>query len=470
MTSKLSSFRKLHLALILSVVAGLGAGGWFAFARGKSGANGSDHSDEHARPAPSVTVEVVSPRAGGIDRVCVQPGTVEPFESADLYAKASGFLVEQKVDIGSRVTRGDLLARISVPEYEKQVQRDRARVKAAEAKVRQMEAHVVAAESEAKAADASVKRAKSLVLAKTAYRKYREKQLARYNELAARQAIEQRVVDEQEDYFLSAQEGENEAKEAVNAATEKAATARARIDQAKADLEQANSEVGVAMADLERSQVLLDYTVVKAPYTGIVTRRSFHIGDFVKSADQGGATSLLSVERTDVMRVVVQVPDRDVPYVSLGDPAVVEIDALPGAVFKTGTAGPVAVSRWSDAEDPTTRTMRTEIDVKNPDDQLRHGMYGRVTLTLQKGSPTAVRIPTPSITSRAPGGKGTVRLVRGEKIETVQVVLGADNGVEVEILSGLTAGDRVVVRTSGPVTDGATVSVAGAKSEPAAAH
>jgi len=65
--------------------------------------------------APDLAVEVISPQAGGIDRMCVQPGTLEPFESADLYAKASGFLVEMKVDIGSRVTEKDVLARLADP-------------------------------------------------------------------------------------------------------------------------------------------------------------------------------------------------------------------------------------------------------------------------------------------------------------------------------------------------------------------
>src|SRR5207302_365348 len=147
--------------------------------------------------------------------------------------------------------------------------------------------------------------ANALVRARTAFRKYREKQRIRFEELAAKQAVEPRVVDEQEEYFLSAQESENEAKESVNAAIERVATAKAKIAQAKADLEEATAEVGVAGADLERSQVLLDYTAVKSPYTGVVTRRSFHIGDFIRSADQGGTTPLLAVERTDVMRVIV---------------------------------------------------------------------------------------------------------------------------------------------------------------------
>jgi hypothetical protein len=193
----------------------------------------------------------------------------------------------------------------------------------------------------------------------------------------------------------------------------------------------------------------------------VVTRRTFHVGDFIKSADQSGGTPLLTVERTDKMRVIVQVPDRDIPFVSLGDPAVVEIDSLPGVVFQTRGATTVAVARWAESEDPATRTMRTEIDVTNSDNRLRRGMYGRATLTLQTGAASAVRVPTATVVSRGPGSKGTVRVVRGDRVQTVPVTLGADNGVEVEVLTGLTTADRVVVSTSGPVDDGGVVTVAG---------
>jgi HlyD family secretion protein len=418
-----------------------------------------------AAPPPSaggaVPVEVVRPTAGGIRRVCTQPGTVEPFEAADLYAKASGFLAEQAVDIGSRVKKGDILARIAVPEYEKQVQRDAARVKDAAAKVKQMEAHLAAAKSEAKAADAAVTLAKVMVRAKTSYRQYREKQLGRFKELAKERALDARAVDEQEDFYLSALEAENAAKEGVNAASERASTARAKIDQAVADVDEANAGVEVAAAELERSQVLLAYTVIRSPYTGVVTRRTYHVGDFVKSADQGGTTPVLAVERTDVMRVVVRVPDRDVPYVSMGDPAVVEIDALPGVVFETKGTNKVGVSRWADAEDPQSRTMRTEVDVPNPEDRLRHGMYGRVALTLSEGTPGAVRVPSAALSGKAEGGRGTVRVVRDGKAHAVPVRYATDNGIEAEVVTGLAPTDVVIVRASGPLDEGTSVAIGG---------
>lgn len=453
------SFRKLLWFIIF--VAVVGGGGFLiwsqrgpisaAFGSDKS-ANAGESSTPSATPVP---VDVTRPRAGGIERVSVQPGSVEPFEMADLYTKASGFLAEQSVDIGSRVKAGDVLAKLTVPEYEKQVARDQARVRDAQAKVRQAEAGIKSAEAESRAADAAVGLAKVTVRAKTAYRQYREKQLTRIKELAASRAVDARLADEQEDFYQSAVEGESSAKEQVNAALERAAAAKSKVVQAEADLDEAKAGVGVAEAELARSEVLLGYTVIKSPYTGVITRRSFHPGDFIKAADQGGNTPLLTVERTDKMRVVVQVPDRDVGYVDVGDLATVEIDALPGRSFKG------KVARFAEAEDPTTRLMRTEVDVPNPDGKLRRGMYGRATLVLEAGSPGAVRIPSAAVVERKDGGVAVVRVVVDGKVALRPVTVGADNGTEIEILTGLTQADVVVVRASRPVSEGTAVATSG---------
>jgi RND family efflux transporter MFP subunit len=239
------------------------------------------------------------------------------------------------------------------------------------------------------------------------------------------------------------------------------------VAQAQADLRYAEAEVETAKDKLEQSKVLLDYTIIRSPYTGVVTQRNFHPGDFIRSADAGYAKGervpILAVERTDLMRVVIQVPERDVPFVDCGDPAVVEVDALPGVVFKTRGADKVEVSRLAASEDPQTRMMRTEVHLKNPDRMLRRGMFGRVTVTLQVGAPGAFRIPSAALFGKAGDGKGVLRLVRGAKAALVPVRIGADNGSDVEILFGLTAEDRVIVLAAGPISEGTAVAVADSK-------
>src|SRR5262249_20141029 len=159
------------------------------------------------------------------------------------------------------------------------------------------------------------------------------------------------------------------------------------------------------------------------PYDGVVTQRNFFPGDFVKAATQGASQlPLLTVERTDKMRVVVQIPDRDVPYTDPGDEAVVEIDALPGEAFKG------AVARIADAEDPQTRLMRVEIDLDNPKGKIHQGMYGRVSILLDKCA-NLLSVPSSSLVGKSDGGKGTVFVVRDGRLHRVPVVIGVDNGV-----------------------------------------
>ena len=457
MTPHRSPIRWVLIVAIVLIVAGLGVGGWYAYGRGKSG---EATQTEELKPAPPVTVEVVHPEPGGIRLLSTQPGTVEPFESADLYSKVSGFLVEQSVDIGSRVTKGQVLARISVPEFEKQVERDKAKVNNARAKVKQMEAHLTAARAESRAADATVILNTILVKSKTAFRLYREKQLNRIKGLVAKEAETQKLQDEQEEYYTSSLEAENAAMESVNTARERAAAAKAQIIQAEADVEESKSEVEVADADLAKSKVWLDYTIIRSPYTGVVTKRNFFPPQaFIKAADQTGSLPLLVVERTDLMRVVIQVPDRDVPYVHLGAPAIIQIDALPGAVYQTKGSEKIGISRWATAEDPTTRTMRTEVDVPNPDGKLGHGMYGRATLILSEGAPNAMRVPSAALVGKAEDGRGSVRVVRDGKVQQVPVQYTTDNGVKVEIVSGLALTDQVIVRSYAPIEVGAAVTV-----------
>ena len=115
------SHRWIWLGL-LAIALGGGGGFWYWKAHRKTG--GPSPAEESKT---QVAVEAVQPQRGGLERNCVQPGSLERFEGADIYAKVSGFLAEQWVDIGSPVKRGQVLAKISVPEFDKLVQRRQGR-------------------------------------------------------------------------------------------------------------------------------------------------------------------------------------------------------------------------------------------------------------------------------------------------------------------------------------------------------
>ena len=123
-------------------------------------------------------------------------------------------------------------------------------------------------------------------------------------------------------------------------------------------------------------------------------------GDYVRAAtDSGGGRPLLTVERTDKMRVVFQMPDRDVPYCNVGDRAVVEIDALPGPPLEA------KVSRMASSEDPTSRLMHVEIDLPNPTGKIAQGMYGHVTIFLDQGA-DLLSVPSSALTGKGEQGNG----------------------------------------------------------------
>ncbi|MFO1096323.1 MAG: efflux RND transporter periplasmic adaptor subunit [Planctomycetaceae bacterium] len=460
-----SARRRRIVTLVLILVAGVGIAAVLLRHRDRgaahrSGDSGSSvHAAEFRGAVEATKVEVVTPRHGGIQRTCDQPGTVEPFESADLYAKVSGFLEQQNVDIGSHVHAGDLLVKISVPELEKQVARDEATVAHEQASVQQAEAKVKSAEAEAKAAQVGLTTAETVHRAKTSYRKYREKQLARLKSLNAESAIEAKVVDESQDYYESAVEAEAAAKVAVAKAQEDATAAVARIALAQAELAEKHAAVLVAEAELQRSRVLFGYSEIRSPYDGVITKRTFYRGAFIRAADSGGTQpALLSVERTDRMRVIVYVPDRDVPYVKVDDPAELHVDALPGHVLK-GT-----VSRMADSEDPGTRTMRTEVDVDNPDRVLRTGMFGHAVLRLASGSESAFTIPSSALVAKGEHHQAKIRIVHNGKVQTVPVEIGTDNGINVEVLAGLQEGQKVVINVNGTLQDNVPVEVIERKS------
>src|SRR5262249_1569434 len=270
-------------------------------------------------------------------------------------------------------------------------------------------------------------------------------------DLYAEHAIEEKLVDEKEEARDAAVEAERAARAAVLTAKAQVVAEEAKIEQALADVADAEAAVNVAQAELERAEVLVKFATIVSPYDGVVTQRNFFPGDFVKSATESGAhVPLLVVERTDRMRVVVQIPDRDVPYADPGDPAEVEIDALPGQKF------PAKISRIASSEDPQTRLMRVEIDLPNPMGKIRRGRDGRVTILREKAG-DVFSVPPSCLVGKTEDGKGSVYVIRDGHAYLTPVQVGADNGLRVGILAGIKADDEIVLHPNGTLRDGTPV-------------
>jgi RND family efflux transporter MFP subunit len=389
-------------------------------------------------PARAHRVRVAQVRPGAIPRTTTQPGSLHAFESADLYAKVSGYLKHQNVDIGDRVVQGAALATIDAPELVKDAERAADAVAQAKVAVNQAQTRVATAESEVTAAKAAVAQVEAEVDRATSNRKYRETETARYKDLLEKNAIPKQIMTEQEEHLSAATASEHAARAAAVKARADVSSTDSRLAQAKADLLQAQRGVPLAENSLERAKLMVAYTRIVSPYDGIVTLRGFHPGDFIRAADAGSSSPLFRVARTDKMRVVVFVPDRDVPYLDPGDPAEITFDALPQQTFQG------KVARSAGSEDPSSWTMRTEIDLENRGNKLREGMYGVVRIVLDEGRPGPTIPASAVFVSSRFGSDACFRIVDGRAVET-PIKIGIDDGGLVQCLEGVNNGDTVAV-------------------------
>ncbi len=220
-----------------------------------------------------------------------------------------------------------MLAEINVPRDAKTVEEAASLVEQARAQVVQADARIRMAEAQRDAAAAAAKVAESDLERLVARRKFAEKQYARINGLVAERATTSLVADEQLSDLDAATAAERTGSAEIQSAKAKVLGAQAAIEQAKADALEAKANLGVVQARLDRLKVNLVYAKIVAPFDGVVTHRTFHPGALIRSATEGGQPQpLLTVKRTDVMRVVVLVPDRDVALTRVGDSAVVSVE------------------------------------------------------------------------------------------------------------------------------------------------
>jgi RND family efflux transporter MFP subunit len=446
----------LGLAAVLLGAAGVAI--WAYMGRGaehsqKAGESSAGHT---GFPRSNVLkVKVVKPQRGGMARVTSQPGTIRAFEYAPLYTKVSGFVKTLNVDRGSKVKKNDVLAEIYDPERDVAVIQAEAALEHAHAAVEQARADISTANASVRAALAKQNEAKATLVQMNAQRDYRKKEYVRISDLVARRSAEERLKDEELDHYHSAEAAVLSAEAGIETAAAELAEAKAKVEKAEADLKAAVAQVQVAKANVQMAKVFVDYEKIRSPYDGFVTYRgeSVHPGSFIRAATEGGGEEpLLTVAYVNKMRTIVPVPDNQVPYCHVGDPATVTLDALAGREFKG------EISRVSESEDLNDRTMRVEIDLDNPDGVLRDGMFGRATILLEQVIKN-LTIPSSSFIERNGKGEGKVVVIRDGKTRRVNVHVGMDSGLRSEIITGLKDDDLVVLQPDASVADGTPVEV-----------
>jgi membrane fusion protein, multidrug efflux system len=223
---------------------------------------------------------------------------------------------------------------------------------------------------------------------------------------------------------------------------------------AKQDVDVAEAASQGAKHLVEQRAALRDYTKVRAPYAGIITARFADPGALIQvaTASSSGAIPLFTIMDLDTVRVYTNVPQDDSPWVVPGTTkATVSVTGLEGRSF-TGT-----VTRSTLALDPSTRSLLVEIDLPNPDHALRPGTFVEVTLGLRE-IPNALVLPPQAVIS-GPTGK-SLFIIEDGHAKSVPVQTGISDGRWIEISSGLSGDEEVVVVGKRKLVEGSPVSAA----------
>src|SRR6202035_4664755 len=346
---------------------------------------------------PTVTVGVTKVVKKSLGRQLTLSSELVPFQEIDVYAKESGYVKTLLVDYGTHVKAGQVMAVLEIPELEAQLQEGQAEIKNAANQVRRAQHELERYEAQYKALHLQYTRLNS--------------------------------VFESQPGIVAQQE--------VDDAQGKDLAASSQVDAGQAAQEAAQSQLSVAKAKLAHDQSLFDYSRITAPVPGVVTERYANLGTLVQAGTTSStAIPIVKLSEDDLFRLVIPVPESYVRYIKIGDRVDVRVPSL-------NRTFPGKVARFSVDVREDTRTMHTEVDVQNRDRVLIGGMYADADLTLEH------KEDIPSVPLQAvnhEGDKTTVFVVdANHQIVDRPLSLGLQTATDAEVVSGLSAGEQVVV-------------------------
>jgi multidrug efflux system membrane fusion protein len=328
------------------------------------------------------TVAVVSPRQESPDEELVLPCSLEAYEESPIYARTNGYLLRWYRDIGSHVTKGELLAEIDTPEVDQEYNQALA---ARQQIVAQMDLAKISAD--------------------------------RWQKL-----VKSKSVSEQEN------------------------------DVQSSGYRQAQASLADADANVRRLGELEGFKKVYAPFTGVLTRRNVDPGALINAGAGATGRELFDMARVDTLRIFSSVPQAYSPFTKNGTKATITLQEYPGQTF-TGV-----VARTAEAITNATRTLYTEVDIPNKDGRLLPGSFGEVHFSVGSGA-NKVTIPVNALLFRAAGPQAAVVGPDG-KVELRHIDIGRDYGTTLEILSGVSPTDKIIVNPSDSIESGQLVHVA----------
>ena len=358
---------------------------------------GCKSGDSQPKAAEIRSATVVRVARENLSSKLIVAGQFQAYQEVDLHAKVSGYIRRINVDIGDRVRAGQVIATLEVPELN-------AQVAGAQAEVRHSESEIARAKSELSGAESNY------AALHAAYTRLEQASKERPGLIAEQEIDDARAKDQ---------------------------NAEAHINIAKSALEATEHQLGVSRADNQRVQAMSDYSVVSAPFNGVVTMRYADTGSLIQAGTTSSTQSMpvVKLAQSDILRLRMPVPESDVAFIEIGSDVRVNVQAT-GRIF-TGK-----IIRFSRALDTATRTMVAEVDVPNPDLKLSPGMYAETEISLQRRD-NVLAIPADALVQ---GGNAPYVLTvdAAGRVQKREVIPGIEGPERVEIVKGLHEGETVI--------------------------
>ncbi len=362
---------------------------------------------ESVTRAPVVNVGRVhlAPAQSTIEFPCQTVAMVE----TPVYARADGYIKARPVDIGNRVKKGDLLFEIETPELDQQIEQALATLAQSKAALMQYRAGLAAVQSNLKLAEVTARRWKNLT----------------DKGVFARQDLDEKT-----------------------AALE---LAQANVKSAEENVRAAESSVKASEANVKRLEDMKVFDRLVAPFDGVITFRSVQsdIGTLITAGNTSSSRELMRVAQINVLRVFVSIPQTYAGLIHDGLPANLVVDERPGRLFRTRVEG------ITHSVETDSRTMLAVLLIKNDDEVLLPGMYARARFDLPHAV-NALMLPADGLILPKEGPEAAV-VDAENKVHFKKITLGRDYGAEIEVLSGLSEGDLVVLSPTDAVREGVTV-------------
>jgi multidrug efflux pump subunit AcrA (membrane-fusion protein) len=341
-------------------------------------------------PGPPA-VQVVRPERRTITRTVEQPSFVVAYERSSVYPKMTAYIDKWNVDIGDKVKKGDVLARLFVPELVEEYKTKKANVTLETKRVKLAGEALKVAEADVKTAEAGLAEAKALLLRYQSQVNRWDVEVKRLQREVDRGVVSPQVLLESRNQLEASTAARDAAKVTITKADAELLSRQAARSQAAVNIEVAAANLAVAESEAKRLAALNGYLVLPAPFDGVVSARNANTFDFVLPAtgdptamarapylSPGGAAPIYVVDRTDVVRVFVDIPEADANYVQPGTKASVLIRAFRDEPI------PATVTRTSWALNVKSRTLRAEIDLPNTDSKILPGMYAYGTVLIER--------------------------------------------------------------------------------------